>query len=187
MISTPAAKPRVESALLRRLFHLLVRDVGLGGFRGLGSFSGFSRLSGFLAVTVLAPAVPLLAIAVIAVAVAAGATATRTSTVTATGPGSRPTVVAPKPAPPLPAPSAPTDPVYETPDHDHFEDSAPGHADPEGGDASDVPTQCFEDHPLCSRIPVAIDVRTHMDESEVLLVSFSCSRALAFEESRSPS
>ena len=179
MISTPAAKPRVESALLRRFRRISVRSVscGLGGFR---------RLSGLLAVAVLTPAVPVLATAVIVVALAAGATAMPTSTVTATGP--RPAVGAPTSAPPLPAPSTPTtDPVYETPDHEQLEESAPGHADPEGSDAFDVPTQCFEDHPQYSRIPVAIAVRTRMDESEVLLVSFGCRRTLAREESRSPS
>jgi hypothetical protein len=186
MISTPAAKPRVESALLRRFRRLSVRSVG--GFRRLSSLRSLRRLSGLLAVAVLTPAVPVLAIAVISVALAAGATAMPTSTVTATGP--RPAVVAPAPtsAPPLPAPSTPTtDPVYETPDHEQLEKSAPGHADPEGSDAFDVPTQCFEDHPQYSRIPVAIDVRTRMDEPEVLLVSFGCRHALAREESRSPS
>ncbi len=178
MISTPAAKPRAESALLRRFRRLSVRSVGCG-------LGGFRRLNGLLAVAVLTPAVPVLAIAV---ALAAGATAMPKSTVTATGP--RPAVVAPAPtsAPPLPGPSAPTtDPVYETPDHEQLEKSAPGHADPEGSDAFDVPTQCFEDHPQYSRIPVAIDVRTRMDEPEVLLVSFGCRHALAREESRSPS
>jgi hypothetical protein len=48
-------------------------------------------------------------------------------------------------------PSA-ADPIDETPDQDHLEESATGQADPESGDAFEVPAQEFHHDPQVSNV-----------------------------------
>lgn len=132
-------------------------------FRVFG-FLSLRRLFG-LASSASAPATGALALrAVFAVpGVAAAVTAIPPTTVVTVA-------VAPAPSEPTP-PRAADDPVYETPDHEHFDKSATSQADPEGGDALGVPTQCVDQHPRCSGVLVAIDVYVCSDEEVTGFVS----------------